>query len=167
MKNIYFPDEDITYNDLYFVCYMIERVARYLHQPDRYVVGGIGRSELERLLSIANVQHCENPLKIRDEWIEEYALERGDFDVSDVDESMETRVPTDLQMGKVYARPTARITRMGSCASTTRRSAEGSMTMTPDITMNHRISSPGSIFMMSCRDTYLHRKIERTTHATP
>ena len=104
MKNIYFPDEDITYNDLYFVCYMIERVARYLHQPDRYVVGGIGRSELERLLSIANVQHCENPLKIRDEWIEEYALERGDFDVSDVDESMETRVPTDLQMGKVYAR---------------------------------------------------------------
>ena len=28
MKNKYFPDEDIESNDLYFVCYMIERVAR-------------------------------------------------------------------------------------------------------------------------------------------
>ena len=28
MKNKYFPDEDIEINDLYFVCYMIERVAR-------------------------------------------------------------------------------------------------------------------------------------------
>ena len=32
MTNIYFQDEEITINDLYFVCYMIERVARKLHQ---------------------------------------------------------------------------------------------------------------------------------------
>ena len=25
MMNIYFPDEEITDNDLYFICYMIER----------------------------------------------------------------------------------------------------------------------------------------------
>ena len=31
MSNIYFPDEEITFNDLYFVCYMIERTARHLH----------------------------------------------------------------------------------------------------------------------------------------
>lgn len=28
MKNKYFPDEEIQKNDLYFICYMIERVAR-------------------------------------------------------------------------------------------------------------------------------------------
>ena len=28
MKNKYFPDEDIEENDLYFICYMIERVAK-------------------------------------------------------------------------------------------------------------------------------------------
>lgn len=32
MTYIYFPDEEITTDDLYFICYMIERVARKLHQ---------------------------------------------------------------------------------------------------------------------------------------
>ena len=36
MTNIYFQDEEITTNDLYFVCYMIERVARKLHQKNCY-----------------------------------------------------------------------------------------------------------------------------------
>lgn len=26
MTNLYFPDEEITKNDLYFMCYMVERV---------------------------------------------------------------------------------------------------------------------------------------------
>ena len=43
MTNIYFPDEEITVNDLYFICYMIERVARKLHQRNRYVVNHIGK----------------------------------------------------------------------------------------------------------------------------
>lgn len=32
MTSIFFKDETITKNDLYFLCYMIERVARKLHQ---------------------------------------------------------------------------------------------------------------------------------------
>ncbi len=43
MTNKYFPDEEITQNDLYFMCYMIERVARHLHQHNKYVVNKIGR----------------------------------------------------------------------------------------------------------------------------
>jgi len=43
MKNKYFPDEDIESNDLYFVCYMIERVARHIKQKNKYVVNTIGR----------------------------------------------------------------------------------------------------------------------------
>ena len=31
MTNKFFPDEQVTENDLYFLCYMIERVARKLH----------------------------------------------------------------------------------------------------------------------------------------
>lgn len=38
MKNIYFPDEDILENDLFFICYMIEKVARSLRQHNCYVV---------------------------------------------------------------------------------------------------------------------------------
>ena len=37
MNNKYFKDEIITFNDLYFVCYMIERVARKLKQPNSYI----------------------------------------------------------------------------------------------------------------------------------
>ena len=82
MTNIYFPDEEITVNDLYFICYMIERVARKLHQRNRYVVNHIGKEELKHLISVANVLHAENPLAVEDAWIRDYALEKGDTDVT-------------------------------------------------------------------------------------
>ena len=64
MKNKYFPDEEITMNDLYFVCYMIERVARHIKQKNKYVVNAIGKDELYHLLSCASTLHCENPEKV-------------------------------------------------------------------------------------------------------
>ena len=84
MTNKFFPDEDITENDLYFMCYIIERIARELHQRNKYVVNQIGYDVLVKKISVANVLHCENPLKIVDEWINDYNLERGDFDITNV-----------------------------------------------------------------------------------
>ena len=104
MTNIYFADEEITENDLYFLCYMIERVARRLHQKNQYVVNSISKDEWKHLISVANVLHSENPLKVEDDWIQEYGLVPGDYDVTDVSTDLETKVPTDLQMGKVYKR---------------------------------------------------------------
>lgn len=104
MTNIYFPDEEITVNDLYFICYMIERVARKLHQRNRYVVNHIGKEELKHLISVANVLHAENPLAVEDVWIRDYALEKGDTDVTLVDKNLVDNIPTPLQMGKVYQR---------------------------------------------------------------
>ena len=80
MKNKYFPDEDIESNDLYFVCYMIERVARHIKQKNKYVVNTIGRDGLYHLLSCANVLHCENPLKVEEDWISDYDLKTGDYE---------------------------------------------------------------------------------------
>ena len=104
MRNIYFPDEEIEINDLYFICYMIERVARRIHQRNRYVVNTIGREALMHLISVASVLHCENPLRVEDDWIEEYGLAEGDFDITDVDRELAERIPTALEMGKVYQR---------------------------------------------------------------
>ena len=103
MMNIYF-EEEVTENDLYFLCYMIERVARKLHQRNCYVVNHIAREEWMRLISLANVLHCENPLKIEAEWIEDYKLENGEFDVTQVNPEWVTKIPTETQMGKVYKR---------------------------------------------------------------
>lgn len=104
MMNVLFEDEVVTENDLYFICYMIERVARHLHQRNRYVVNEVPKEEWKRLISLANVLHCENPDKVIHEWIEEYNLEQGNFNIQDVDEQLVDAVPQPTQMGKVYMR---------------------------------------------------------------
>jgi hypothetical protein len=104
MTNIFFADEIVTENDLYFLCYMIERVARKLHQRNKYVVNNISPKEWMRLISLANVLHCENPLKIEYEWIEQYQLKEGEFHIDAVNPELVVRIPTETQMGKVYTR---------------------------------------------------------------
>ena len=104
MTNIYFPDEEVTVNDLYFVCYMVERIARQLKQPNKYVVNTLGKQVLQEKLSLANVLHCENPDAVAYDWIEAYGLQSGVYDVSQVDPLYTDRIPTATQMGKVYSR---------------------------------------------------------------
>ena len=104
MTNIYFPDEEVTVNDLYFVCYMVERIARQLKQPNKYVVNTLGKRALQEKLSLANVLHCENPLKIEDEWIQEYKLQKGEFDRLKINSDFVRQIPTETQIGKVYMR---------------------------------------------------------------
>ncbi len=104
MRNIYFPEEEITSDDLYFICYMIEKVARQLKQRNKYVVNAIGADGFRHLLSCAQALHCENPLKVASDWIADYALEEGNFDITDVDPELAGVIPTELDMGAVYQR---------------------------------------------------------------
>lgn len=104
MINVFFEDEEIQEDDLYFMCYMIERIARILHVRNKDVVNRIGYDELVKKISLANVLHSENPLKVADDWIKEYELKNGDFDILDVDKELVSKPPTETQMGKVYKR---------------------------------------------------------------
>lgn len=104
MKNIYFRDEDIELNDLFYICYMIERVARSLQQRNKYVVNAIGKERLYHLISVANVLHCENPAKVEKDWIEDYHLEKSDFNVENVDKNLVEKVPTASEIADVYKR---------------------------------------------------------------
>lgn len=104
MSNIYFPEVELDFDDLYFVCYMIERTARYLKQPNQYVVSRMTKQDLERQLSIADTNHCLNPLDVVGSWIEEYQLQSGNYDVTDIDLRFTNSYPSETQMGKVYAR---------------------------------------------------------------
>ena len=70
MTNKYFPDEEIQTNDLYFICYMIERVARRIHQRNKYVVNAIGRESLVHLISVATVSYTHLRVWINHCWIE-------------------------------------------------------------------------------------------------
>lgn len=104
MTNVFFPDEQVSTNDLYFVCYMIERIARRLKQPNKYVANAMGHDELAKKLSLADVLHAENPLAVEADWIDEYHLQSGSYDVSNVNSELCSRIPTATQMGKVYKR---------------------------------------------------------------
>jgi hypothetical protein len=104
MKNVFFPDETVTPDDLFFVCYMIERVAREQKQPNKYVVNAMGYDELAKKLSLADVLHAANPLAVAADWKEEYHLAKGDYDVTNVNPELCSRIPTATQMGKVYKR---------------------------------------------------------------
>lgn len=104
MTNVFFPDEQVKTDDLYFVCYMIERIARQLKQPNKYVANTIGHDGLARKLSLADVLHAENPLAVAADWIDEYGMQKGNYDVSKVDPELCDRIPTETQMGKVYKR---------------------------------------------------------------
>ena len=81
---------------------MIERVARTLHVRNKEVVNVIGYEELAKKISLASVLHCENPLQVVADWIEEYNLQKGNFDILDVDRELVTNPPTAIQLAKVY-----------------------------------------------------------------
>lgn len=104
MTNKFFEEETITKNDLFFICYMVERVARNIHQPNAYVIDTIGYENLVREISLAEVLHCENPEKVQDDWIDNYKLKSGNFYIENVNKELVDKIPTATQMGKVYSR---------------------------------------------------------------
>ena len=83
---------------------MIERVARHIHQKNRYVVNSIGKDGLYHLISVANVLHSENPSKVEEDWIRDYNLKDSTFDITDVNRELVEKIPTPLEMGEVYQR---------------------------------------------------------------
>ena len=50
MINKFFPDEEVTENDLYFMCYMVERIARELHQRNKYAINTYGYNRQKRIV---------------------------------------------------------------------------------------------------------------------
>ena len=83
---------------------MIERVARHIKQKKKYVVNTIGKDELYHLISCANVLHCENPLKVENDWINDYDLKQGNYDITNVDKDIAEIIPSPIDMGAVYQR---------------------------------------------------------------
>ncbi len=104
MRDYFYPDDTIAENDLFFICALIERVARKQKIRNRDVVNRMGYEELWKKLSLACVLHCENPLAVTAAIIEEYDIPTGDFDVCAVNREICPNIPTALDMGKVYKR---------------------------------------------------------------
>lgn len=93
--------EKKEYNDLFFVCSLIEYIGRKTKNHRNVVVNAIGKKKLERVYELADIYHSDNIDKITDEFIDTYNIEQGVFD--NVANGKYT-IPTHWDIGKVYKR---------------------------------------------------------------
>ncbi len=88
------------YNDLFYVCALIEYIGRKTKNHRSYVVEKLGVDGIERQLKDAGVNHCLSFEQVCDEITEKYDLEDGDFDTVS---NCRYSVPDPVDIGKLYA----------------------------------------------------------------
>jgi len=93
--------EDKKSNDLFYVCSLIDYIARKTKNHRKDVVNALGSENIQKLYDLADVYHSDNIDKVSDEFIMKAGLTAGDFDnVGDCN----YRIPTHWDIGKVYKR---------------------------------------------------------------
>lgn len=88
-------------NDIFFVCSLIEYIARQTKNHRSVVVNAIGIEKLQHIFTLADIFHTENIDKVSNELIENYNIQTGYFD--NVATANYT-APTIWDIGKVYKR---------------------------------------------------------------
>ncbi len=88
------------YNDLFYVCALIEFIGRKTRNHRSYVVEKLGIDGIERQLKDAGVNHCLSFEQVSDEIAERYGMENGDFDTVT---ACRYSVPDPVDIGKLYA----------------------------------------------------------------
>jgi len=88
-------------NDIFFVCSLIEHIARRTKNHRSVVVNTLGKDRLLHIFNLADIYHSENIDKLTDELISTCTIETGHFD-----NVMATNysIPTIWDIGKVYKR---------------------------------------------------------------
>lgn len=93
--------EKTEYNNLFFVCSLIEYIARKTKNYRRVIVNSIGQDGLQHLYNLADIYHSDNIDKVSDELIEKYHISAGYFDNI---AQAQYAIPTHWDIGKVYQR---------------------------------------------------------------
>ena len=92
---------DIEKDDLFYVCSLIEFIGRKTKNKRSTIVQILGKKELSRQVSLAEVNHCLSFEQVSDEIIEHFNITDGEFD--SVGECKYT-LPSVQSIGKVYQR---------------------------------------------------------------
>lgn len=88
-------------NDIFFLCSLIDYIARKTKNKRAYVVNKLGKENLQHIYELADVYHSDNIDKVSDDFIEKVKIENGNFD--NVKACKYTR-PSHFDIGKVYKR---------------------------------------------------------------
>lgn len=86
-------------DDIYYVCSLIEFIARQTKNHRGAVASAIGHAGIAHLLAHAEVNHCLPFEQVADEVVTEYGIPTGDFDTV---QNCRYTVPGYLDIGRVY-----------------------------------------------------------------
>ncbi len=87
-------------NDFFYVCSLIEYIARRTKNKRGAITGALGKKGIEKQLYDAEVNHCLSFNQVADEVIEQYKIQTGNFDtVTDC----KYTVPDFMDIGKLYS----------------------------------------------------------------
>lgn len=90
----------IDFNDMFYVCMMIEYVARKTCNKRGVIIDKLGEDGIRKQIKDASVNHCLSVEQIADEWVKNYKIENDDFDTVS---SCRYTVPESTDIGKLYA----------------------------------------------------------------
>ena len=86
-------------DDIYYVCSLIESIARKTKNHRQDVIRHFSKADVERQLRLAEVNHCLSFEQVADELIEDYGISDGDFDTV---KECRYDVPSFLSIGMLY-----------------------------------------------------------------
>lgn len=87
-------------NDLFYVCSLIEYIARKTKNKRGIIVNALGKEGVTKQLKDAEVNHCLSFEQVSDEVIEQYKIMDGDFDTIT---GSKYSVPGFQDIGKLYS----------------------------------------------------------------
>lgn len=88
-------------NDLFYLCGLIDYMARKTKNERSYIVNKLGKERLEKIYDLADVYHCDNIDRVSEDFIKEADIKNGTFD--NVKECGYA-IPSHWDIGKVYKR---------------------------------------------------------------
>ena len=86
-------------DDIYYVCSLIEFIARKTKNHRQDVIRHFSKADVERQLRLAEVNHCLSFEQVADELIEDYGISDWDFDTV---KECRYDVPSFLSIGMLY-----------------------------------------------------------------
>ena len=87
-------------NDYFYVCSLIEYIARQTKNKRCAVIEALGKKGVEKQLCDAEVNHCLSFQQVSDELIEQYNILEGDFDTIT---GCKYKIPGFMDIGKLYS----------------------------------------------------------------
>ena len=87
-------------NDYFYVCALIEYIARKTENHRRDIVETIGYDGIKKLLYDAEMNHCLSFEQVSDEVIDYYKINQGNFDTLS---GCKYSIPSYLDIGKLYS----------------------------------------------------------------